>query len=265
LPFTLAHPAAVVPLRRVLVLSALVVGSMAPDFHYFLNLAPRGHFGHTVKGLFVFCLPVGLAVLWVFQTVIKQPLISLAPEIHQQKLVSLAGPFRWGPVPRFLLILFSLLIGAISHLAWDAFTHDRGLIVRNFPDLRSPVFEDFGTERPLYNLLQHGSSVAGLVLLAWWYWRWFKRTPPQSVPSDMRLPARTKAWIATTLATVAVGVSAAYAYGGSHHLRYLPFFLGIFAVTLMSTVFVEAVCFSLWWHWRRKRLSKRMEELVTYR
>jgi Domain of unknown function (DUF4184) len=254
-----------VPLRRVLVLSALVVGSMAPDFHYFLNLAPRGHFGHTFKGVFFFCLPVGLAVLWVFQTFMKQPLISLAPENHQQRLVSLAAPFRWGPPLRFLLILFSLLVGAISHLAWDAFTHDRGLIVRNFPDLRSPAFEEFGTERPLYNFLQHGSSLAGLALLAWWYWRWFKRTPPQSVPSDRQLAARTKAWITASLAVVAVGVSAVYAYGRSHHFRHLPFSLGIFVVTLMSTVFIEAVFFSLWWHWRQKRLSNRTSELVTYR
>jgi hypothetical protein len=47
------------------------------------------------------------------------------------------------------------LLGAISDLAWDAFTHDRGLVVRNVPDLRVPL-EEFATYRPLYNVLQHG-------------------------------------------------------------------------------------------------------------
>ena len=77
-------------------LSALVVGSLAPDFRYFLNLAPRGHIGHSFKGIFIFCLPVGLAVLWIFQQVMKRPLISLAPRSHQQRLVPLAEPFHWG-------------------------------------------------------------------------------------------------------------------------------------------------------------------------
>jgi hypothetical protein len=236
---------------------------MAPDFHYFLSLAPAGHFGHTIKGIFVFCLPVGLAVLWVFQTVFKHPLISLAPESHQQRLVSLAAPFRWGPTPRFLLILVSLLIGAISHIVWDAFTHDRGLIVRNFPDLRSPAFEDFGTARPLYNLLQHGSSLAGLALLAWWYWSWFKRTPPQSVPSDVRLLTRTKAWIVSTLGLFAVGLSVAHARSAFQHRRSLPIFVGVFVVTLISTVFAETLGFSLWWHWRHQRLVNRNRPVAT--
>jgi len=263
LPFTLSHPAAVVPLRRFLVLSALVVGSMAPDFHYFLILAPIGHFGHTIKGIFVFCLPVGLAVLWVFQTVFKHPLISLAPERHQQRLVSLSAPFRWGPAPRFLLILFSLLIGAVTHIAWDAFTHGRGLMVRNFPDLRSPVFEDFGTERPLYNVLQHGSSLAGLALLAWWYRRWLERTPPQSVPPDMRMSARTKAVIVATMGLLAVGLSVAHAGSAFQHRRSLPIFVGVFVVTLISTVFVETLGFSLWWHWRHQRFANRNRPVAT--
>ena len=104
LPFTLAHPAAVLPLRRILVFSALVVGSMAPDFHYFLGLRPHDHFSHSIRGAFIFCLPVGLAVLWLFQHVMKLPLISLAPERHQERLARFAAAFRWGPASRFALI-----------------------------------------------------------------------------------------------------------------------------------------------------------------
>ncbi|MSQ59664.1 MAG: DUF4184 family protein [Betaproteobacteria bacterium] len=41
MPFTIAHPAAALPLLRPLrgfgVLSALVIGSMTPDFPYFLT------------------------------------------------------------------------------------------------------------------------------------------------------------------------------------------------------------------------------------
>src|SRR5581483_12465816 len=49
-PFTLAHPAAVLPLRRRgLVFSALVVGSMAPDFEYFFGL--KRPISHTMPGI----------------------------------------------------------------------------------------------------------------------------------------------------------------------------------------------------------------------
>ncbi|RKZ85433.1 MAG: hypothetical protein DRR19_16380 [Candidatus Parabeggiatoa sp. nov. 1] len=63
MPFTLSHPAAAVPLARGgLVLSALVVGSMSPDFLYFLCLSTQYQFGHTFIGVFVFDIPTGLTV-----------------------------------------------------------------------------------------------------------------------------------------------------------------------------------------------------------
>ena len=46
MPFTLAHPAAVIPLcgilRRASVPSALIIGSMAPDLVYFVPLGSTG-------------------------------------------------------------------------------------------------------------------------------------------------------------------------------------------------------------------------------
>jgi len=229
------------------VLSALVVGSLAPDFRYFLNLAPRGHFGHSFKGVFIFCLPVGLAVLWVFQKLMKLPLISLAPRSHQQRLVALAMPFSWGGARRFGLIVASLLLGAISHLTWDAFTHDNGLVVRNVPDMRVPL-EEFGTHRPLYNVLQHGSSLLGLALLIFWYWRWFKRTPPQPVPMYLQMNPRAKRWITGTILALSACVAAVYGYFYSYHIASFGLFVGAFVITFMSLVYILALGFSLWWH-----------------
>ncbi|HLK54143.1 MAG TPA: DUF4184 family protein [Candidatus Angelobacter sp.] len=247
MPFTLAHPAAVVPLRRFLVLPAAVVGSLAPDFHYFLNLAPRGHFGHSFKGIFFFCLPVGMVVLWIFQRFMKLPLLSLAPKSHQERLISLAKPFCWRGVKRFSLIVASLLLGAITHLAWDAFTHEHGLVVRNIPDMRTPL-EEFGTQRPLYNVLQHGSSLLGLALLAFWYWQWFKRTPPQPVPLHLQISEKTKQWIVGAILIFAACSAAICAYFRSDSLASRTLFLSTFVVTLMSLTYVGTLCFSFWWH-----------------
>ncbi len=236
-----------------LVLSALVTGSLAPDFHYFLDLGPHGHFTHSIIGAFIYCLPVSLMLLWVFQQVMKLPLISLSPEPLQQRLTGLAAAFRWGPAPRFLLILFALLAGIFSHLAWDAFTHDRGFAVRNIPDLRARALEDFGTHRPLYNVLQHASSLLGMAILAFWGWRWFKRTPRQPVPAYLRLNAGTKRWITLLFLLLAGGIALPYAYVDSDHLDSRALFAGTLAITFMSVVLIEVFAFSVWWHWRRKR------------
>ena len=228
-------------------LSALVVGSLAPDFRYFLNLAPRSHFGHSFKGIFIVCLPVGLAVLWIFQQIMKLPLISLAPQSHQQRLAALAKPFPWGGARRFALIVASLLVGAISHLVWDAFTHDRGLVVRNVPDMRVPL-EEFGTHRPLYNVLQHGSTLLGMALLIFWYWRWFKRTPPHPVPLYLQINARTKAWVTGSILCLASCSAAVYAFFYSYHLASIGLFVGAFVVTSISLVYILVLGFSFWWH-----------------
>ena len=228
-------------------LSALVVGSLAPDFRYFLNLAPRSHIGHSFKGIFIFCLPVGLAVLWIFQQIMKRPLISLAPRSHQERLIPLTKPFSWGGPRRFALIVASLLVGAISHLAWDAFTHDRGLVVRNVPDMRVPL-EEFGTHRPLYNVLQHGSTLLGLAFLIFWYWRWFKRTPPQPVPLYLQISTGKKRWIVGSILALSISLAAVYAYFYSYHISSFGLFVGAFVVTCVSLIYLSTLGFSLWWH-----------------
>jgi hypothetical protein len=80
MPFTLAHPAAVVHLARGrLPFSGLVIGSMAPDFEYVLRGRAVGEIGHTLPGLFVFCIPVGLASYACFQYLVKPAAIALLP------------------------------------------------------------------------------------------------------------------------------------------------------------------------------------------
>jgi Domain of unknown function (DUF4184) len=159
MPLTIAHPAAVMPLRKSgLPLSALVIGSMAPDLEYFFHLAPIGHFGHTFNGLFFFCVPVSLLCLFLGHRIWFPPANAL--------LNRTATEFRFLPVSRLMLICFAILFGAFTHVVWDSFTHSFGWMVMRVPLLRMPIAETpWGTFR-LFKVLQHTSTALGLVVLA---------------------------------------------------------------------------------------------------
>jgi hypothetical protein len=69
MPFSLAHPAAVIPIKkhtygRHLILSALIVGSIVPDFGYLVPLDQFVGFSHSIWGTIAFGLPMGLFTTW---------------------------------------------------------------------------------------------------------------------------------------------------------------------------------------------------------
>jgi hypothetical protein len=188
MPFTLSHPAAVIPLRRHLPLSALVVGSLSPDFEYPFRLAAVSRFSHSLPGILYFCVPAGLVLLWLFHRLLKRPSILLLPPDVRHRVGPPEGRFNFWPAGRLLLILFALFVGALSHVWWDAFTHEYGWAVARWPALQSVVVAAGGHELRLYKLLQHAGSVAGLLLTLYFFWRWLRRQPYRDSPQSPSLP-----------------------------------------------------------------------------
>jgi len=252
MPFTLSHPAAAVPLaRRGLLLSALVVGSMAPDFGYYLHPFPGGLFSHTLLGVLFFCVPAGLAVLWVFHTFLKHPLLSLLPTSHQRRLAPLAGEFSFGPWRRFVRIVVSLAAGALTHIAWDAFTHSDSWTVQQLPFLRWPITRLVHGAIPLYYLLQYGSTLVGGALLCYWYTRWFRQAPTQPVTLPVRLstPVRRGVILSMGVGTcILAGMWGSFGDSPLSGLRALRLFATRAVSAGMMVLFAELVIFSGFWH-----------------
>lgn len=77
MPWTFAHPAAVLPLRRFcpryLNFPALMTGALMPDLGYYIPGADFATHAHSFQGSVEVCLPAGLAVLCVF-LVLRKPL-----------------------------------------------------------------------------------------------------------------------------------------------------------------------------------------------
>jgi hypothetical protein len=199
-PFTFAHPAAVLPLRRFLWLPGLVVGSMVPDLAYYLPLPGGSGTSHSVIGLFGIDLLLGIALLVVGNLAIA-PLLALAPDGWRARVPPPHLVARFTTWRLRLATLASLLVGAATHLAWDAITHTGGAAVRHWPVLRLSVV---GPHR-LYNVIGYVSSLGGLLLLGVVILRWYRRAPREHGQHWPNLPSRTRAGL---LVGIAVAVAA---------------------------------------------------------
>jgi len=181
MPFTFAHSAAALPFRRLpIVPSALVIGTFAPDFEYFLRLAPNGHFGHTLPGTFILTLPAALLVLWIFHSLVKRPATMLMPDAIRNRLANHIGDFRFGGVIRFLLILASLLLGIATHLLWDSFTHANTWFYHHWPLLRASLNLPVLGPTPCYKVFQHGSTIVGTAVVVAWLAPWYRSSEPST-------------------------------------------------------------------------------------
>jgi hypothetical protein len=163
MPFTLSHPAAAAPFwplvrRNWLPLSALAIGTLSPDFEYLWRLRTEWRVSHTPLGILDFCLPVGLATLALWIYVLRTPtrrLLALPP-------APLNTPRRW-----WLLSAAAIVLGAATHIVWDGFTHGFDWALRLAPGLQHTVRVG-SLAIPVFNLLQHASTViGGLIVLGW--------------------------------------------------------------------------------------------------
>ena len=234
----------VLPLRRTkLVFSALVVGSMAPDFPYFLYIRNEISWGHTSRGVFLFCLPMSLAILWLFHAVIKQPLVVLAPEFARKRISNQSLKFRFGPGSRFLLILASILAGTFAHIFWDAFTHENGYFVQHWELLSIPV-ETYRV-MPLWRALQQGCSVIGVAVLAivtsWW---WYKK-PVVTDPVEPEMSSAKRAMM--VVSGLAFAVVVGFVVGFLRHKIGWKYSLINMSISSVATGCLEILLFALIW------------------
>ena len=179
MPWTFAHPAAVLPLRRFsgpgrLSFAALVIGSTSPDFLYYIGQFDLAAFTHTPLGVLEICVPAGLLVLslalWL-----RHPIAQLLPQPHRDALLDGGSALLHFSLRSFSVAAVSLMLGASTHLLWDAFTHQGRFFVMHLEFLRVPVFVVFNREFRVFNIIQHVSTVLGLTFLFAVYYRHARR------------------------------------------------------------------------------------------
>ena len=171
MPYTLSHPLAVIPFRRCCPayfnFPALVIGSMAPDFGYFVDQFYVAKFAHTLPGAVAVCLPASLVLLGAFY-LLRRPVCFILPQPHRAALTPLASANSRFTFRALIVACVSILLGTLTHIMWDSFAHDYGWPVQHFAILRSIPFQFYGYVIPTYFLIQLLSTIvgaAGLIVL----------------------------------------------------------------------------------------------------
>jgi Domain of unknown function (DUF4184) len=259
MPFTLAHPAAVLPLRllfgRVVVLPALVIGSMAPDLVYFVPLGIHGSTSHSLKGLFSFCLPVGFLVYLVFQLWLRLPLTSLLPKSVQERIQSEAKAIALRDTP---IVLGSLLLGAVTHILWDSLTHAWSPWLSLKPVLNYELFSVGSYQIFVFRVLQQASTLLGFVFIAWWVKRWYRATEPihaRRLPSPTRGVIVVASVVTSVIAIVLGSIAGSAVIGSREGMLGLQFFLvkAVVTATLVYCLALGGYCVLWRWRYARKR------------
>ena len=193
MPFPLAHPAAVLPLKalcgRFLRFPALVIGSITPDVGYCFGHDVES-FSHSLIGLIIFCLPVGLLMVAAWTLVRGRQ----SPSSLQYS----STPKSWTKIktPSLAATVTSILVGAWTHIFWDAFTNKNGWVVMRLPFLQRQIATFFNHPVKVCHVVWYLSSLFGVAILCreYWHWRWKQTLPetpvssPASVVSFQRGP-----------------------------------------------------------------------------
>jgi hypothetical protein len=184
------------------------------------------------------------------------------------------GPYsRWRPfssvasifaLRQWILAAFGVLAGAVTHLVWDAFTHENARGIRLIPWLEDPVV-DIGTHRVLgVQLMQDGSSLVGLVIVIGLVWYGLRRGGEILPPSRPLRSAERRVWVGIYV-VAALGLGAAwwlFARLGppGHSMRALaigiPGINGITAIAVASLrgLAMALLCTSVALDWRLRAL-----------
>jgi len=169
MPFTFAHPAIILPLKKSkrFCSTALIAGSIVPDFEFFFQLREVENIGHRWHGIFLFDLPLALFFCFIFHNLLRNALVINLPESIRNR-VTVVLDFDWNvyALKNKWTVAYSLLIGIASHILWDGITHYDGMFVKLFTILALKV--SFGSYSiPAYFLLQLLFSVMGLLVVGY--------------------------------------------------------------------------------------------------
>ncbi|MEG0472920.1 MAG: DUF4184 family protein [Solibacillus sp.] len=239
MPLTFAHPAAVLPFSRknkYIHFPALILGSMAPDFEYFLRGQPIGEIGHTFSGFLTYNLPLVAFFYLIFHFFIYQTLFNQMPTFLQDATKS---RLHENYAMRVVIFIYCALLGMLTHVTWDSFTHKNGYMVQKFPTILANTFTIDRFDIPLYKFLQHGGTLFGLILIV--SYLYVRALSQKQKKPNIRTKQKLVFWLSIFVLTLFIVV---FWYG----INYISIFsYGIVVVRIIDSFFISLFTISLFY------------------
>jgi len=210
MPFTISHALYALPLRylRTSFLSAtgLILGSMSPDMEYFISLEPYRSIGHTWQGFLLQALPLCISLAVVFHRIVKAPLAAHLPTAFDlnRRCHALFQKEQLTTWKNWLGFLLSVLLGFVTHIVLDSFTHAPNGLTHYFPWIWQTQLLGLTVNK----LLQYSLSIIGLIgLLIWLVYALLRLQPNPEQKDSISLKQKLIFWfivLLTSLVTTAI-------------------------------------------------------------
>ncbi|MEO9892601.1 DUF4184 family protein [Aurantibacter sp.] len=198
MPFTASHPAIILPLlkRRVFSASGLIMGSMVPDFEFFLRFEANGPHGHSVWGMLWLNVPIASLFITLYHVLVRNQMILNLPIFFRKRFADFLE-FNWIAYLKsnFFKVIISILVGNFSHLLWDSFTHFDGFFVTKMAFFNEEVYQI-----PVYSILQYGFSLLGALAI----WSFIVKMPEVKIVNQTAIKNILGYWFMVFFITVLV-------------------------------------------------------------
>ncbi|MBH5319060.1 DUF4184 family protein [Paenibacillus sp. GSMTC-2017] len=250
MPFTFAHPLYAAPLKvikpSIISLTGIVLGSMSPDFEYFIALEPHQTIGHSTLGLLLQAIPLSLLFAFIFHYLLKSAIADNLPAIwsisgRAQGLIR-THTWRMNRLSDWIVFVISVAIGFYSHVLLDGFTHVTGYFVQRNSFLQ---YEIMGY--PVFKFLQHGLSLIGLSLQGIFIFVLFKKVKPIYQANG---PSAMNKWLFWIIVSVVAVIVVALKFLLSNSTNYI----GMGVVSMLSGTVLGIIVASLIYRLRNQSI-----------
>lgn len=179
MPFTPAHAAVVIPLRRLgLPLSALVAGATVPDVPMFLPARPGYGVTHSLWAVLTLDVVLAAGAVWLWFTVVRDPFADVTPWVRDR-----VPPTARLTARQWALVPAAAAVGALTHVVWDSATHEGRWIADAVPWLATEHAGQTGAQ-----WAQWTSGGLGLAVVVGYTVWWLAQRPAGARPARVAYP-----------------------------------------------------------------------------
>jgi len=167
MPFTFVHPIAIIPIyklsKKKLDIVALAIGSVSPDFEYFIRFRLKSDYSHDLILGILFNLPIAIIIYLISKSKITEIILKHTTQKCHTLYSNIEYKNKW-------VVFLSIILGMYTHILWDTLTHFNPFTANNFTLLSKQI--NFGDSQVnVYRILQHLSNLLGATVGSYLFYK----------------------------------------------------------------------------------------------